>query len=247
MDKTNYDKFFEGAKTMLIRFAEVLVSAREWYEQNSENIAKYLLVFADFGTWCFATDKLAERQIVFTDDLTVDFAREICNSVNVDELVQGYYFDNNEQNMATLIERCKTAREIAPYKELFAQTFDAYQKKHYHLACIGMFSSLDGVLADVSEMITATNFKQRIGAIEKKINDKIDLNDVDRKILCIYTSTEQIKESMFGRSDFEAAEPNNLNRHWLIHGRTRKAYSKYDFLKITLWLDAIFYMAQLTE
>ena len=76
---------------------------------------------------------------------------------------------------------------------------------------------------------------------------EVDLNDVDRKTLCIYTSTEQIKESMFGRSDFEAPEPDNLNRHWVIHGRTRKAYSKYDFLKITLWLDAIFYMAQLTE
>ena len=247
MDKTNYDKFFEGAKTMLIKFAEVLVSAREWYEQNSENIAKYLLAFADFGTWCSATDKLAERQIVFTDDLTVDFAREICNSVNVDELVQGYYFNNNEKNIIMLIERCESANEIMPYKDLYAQIIDAYQKRHYHLACIGMFSLLDGVLADVSEMISATNFKQRINAIEKKIDDKIDLNDVDRKTLCIYTSTEQIKESMFGRSDFEAAEPDNLNRHWLIHGRTRKAYSKYDFLKITLWLDAIFYMAQLTE
>lgn len=247
MDKTDYEKFFEGARTMLIKFAEVLVSAHEWYERNAENIAKYLLVFADFGTWCSATDKLAEKQVVFTDDLTLDFAKQICNSTNIDELVQGYYFNSNEQNMTRLIERCEAANEIMPYKDLYAQTIDAYKRGHYHLACIGMFSLLDGVLADVSEMISATNFKQRIGAIEKKINDKVDLNDVDRKTLCIYTSTEQIKDSMFGHSDFEAPEPDNLNRHWIIHGRTRKAYSKYDFLKITLWLDAISYMAQLTE
>ena len=247
MDKTDYEKFFEGARTMLIKFAEVLVSAHEWYERNAENIAKYLLVFADFGTWCSATDKLAEKQVVFTDDLTLDFAKQICNSTNIDELVQGYYFNSNEQNMTRLIERCEAANEIMPYKDLYAQTIDAYKRGNYHLACIGMFSLLDGVLADVSEMISATNFKQRIGVIEKKINDKVDLNDVDRKTLCIYTSTEHVKESMFGRSDFEADEPDNLNRHWLIHGRTRKAYSKYDFLKIMLWLDAIFYMAQLTE
>ena len=72
------------------------------------------------------------------------------------------------------------------------------------------------------------------------------MDDFDRKTLCIYTSTEQIKESMFGPSEFESPEPDNLNRHWVIHGRTRKAYSKYDFLKIMLWLDAISYMAQLT-
>lgn len=247
MDKIDYEKLFEGARTRLIKFAEVLVSAHEWYERNAENIAKYLLEFADYGTWCSATDKLAEKQVVFTDDLTLDFAKQICNSTNIDELVQGYYFNSNEQNMTRLIERCEAANEIMPYKDLYAHTIDAYKRGHYHLACIGMFSLLDGVLADVSEMISATNFKQRIGAIEKKINDKVDLNDVDRKTLCIYTSTEQVKESMFGRSDFEAPEPDNLNRHWVIHGRTRKAYSKYDFLKIMLWLDAISYMAQLTE
>lgn len=246
MDKTNYKKLFEGARTMLIKFAEVLVSAREWYERNAENIAKYLLVFADFGTWCSATDKLAERQVVFTDDLTIDFAKEICNSANIDELVQGYYFDNNEQNMTMLIERCGAAKEIIPYKNLYAQTLNAYQRGHYHLACIGMFSLLDGVLADVSEMLSATNFKQRLGVIEKKLKDKVDLDDFDRKTLCIYTSTEQIKESMFGPSDFEGPEPDILNRHWVIHGRTRKAYSKYDFLKIMLWLDSISYIAQFT-
>ena len=64
MDRSNYDKLFEGVKTMLIRFAEVLVSAHDWYERNAENIAKYLLVFADFGTWCSATDKLAPISLI---------------------------------------------------------------------------------------------------------------------------------------------------------------------------------------
>lgn len=190
--------------------------------------------------------KIAERQIVFTDDLPLDFAKEIGNSTNIDELVQGYYFNNNEQNMTMLIERCGAAKEIIPYKELFAQTLDAYQIGHYHLACIGMFSLLDGVLADDSEMISVTNFNKRIDAIEKKIIDKVDLNNFDRKALCIFTSMPQIKESMFSHSDFKASEPDNLNRHWVMHGRTRKSYIKYDFLKMMLLLDAISYMAQMT-
>ena len=92
LDRSNYDKLFEGVKTMLIRFAEVLVSAHDWYERNAENIAKYLLVFADLGIWYSAIDKLAENQIIFTDDLGLDFAKEICGSTNIDEVVQEYYF-----------------------------------------------------------------------------------------------------------------------------------------------------------
>lgn len=247
MNKTNYDIIPEGVKKALFKLIEILVIARDWYEQNAENIAKYILVFADFGTWCSATDKLAENQIVFTDDLTIDFAKDICGSSNVDELVQRYYFDNNEQNMITLIDRCKTSNEIIPYSELYAQTIDAYQRGHYHLACVGIFSLVDGVLADVSQMITTTSFKLRIQAIEDKINNKVELNEVDRKTLCIYTGIEHIKESVFGDSRFSEKEPKGINRHWIIHGRTRKKYSQYDFLKILLWLDAISYMSRLTK
>ena len=238
---------FEGARVALIKFSEALSTVQKWYERNSENIAKYLLAFADLGVWYSAIDKLAENQIIFTDDLGLDFAKEICDSTNIDKVVQRYYFDNNQQNMNLLISRCNSAREIFEYKELYVQTLDAYNRGHYHLACIGMFSLIDGVLADVSEMATVTSFKKRIQAIENKIGDQVALNEIDRKTLCIYTAMEHIKDSIFGNSSFSEAEPEGINRHWVMHGRTRKKYSKYDFLKLLLWLDAISYMSQLTE
>lgn len=246
MDKINYEKIFEGAKTLLIKFSDVLISVHNWYERNAKNIEKYLLVFSGFSTFCAAIDTLAEKQIIFTDDLTLEFANEICDSDEIDALVGRYYFDNNKQKMKILIERCRSAKEIASYKELFSQIIDAYYREHYYLACVGMFSLIDGVLADTSQMIDATSFNKRISAIEKKISDKVDLNDFDRKTLCIYTSMEKIKETMFGNSDFKETEPSYLNRHWIIHGRTRKSYSEYDFLKTVLCLDAISYMTQLT-
>lgn len=162
-------------------------------------------------------------------------------------MVQEYYFDNNQQKMTLLISRCNSAKEILGYKELYVQTIDAYNRKHYHLACIGMFSLIDGVLADVSEMATVTSFKKRIQAIENKIDDQVALNEIDRKTLCIYIAMEHIKDSIFGNSSFSEAEPEGINRHWVMHGCTRKKYSKYDFLKLLLWLDAISYMSQLTE
>lgn len=108
-----------------------------------------------------------------------------------------------------------------------------------------MFSLIDGVLADVSDMITSTNFKLRIKTIEKKFADKIELNEIDRITLCIYDSLNTVKDTFFGRSEFSLPESNEINRHWLIHGRTRKAYTRFDFLKILLCLDAIIYLTNM--
>lgn len=247
MSEFNYRDYFEGAKAFVVQFAKALTVVHEWCERNSENIATYLLAFADFGIWSSATDKLAEKQVVFTDDLTLDFAKKIYDSSDVDQLVQEYYFGNDAQNMSMLIERCGKLNEAIPYKELYRQILDAYQRTDYHLGCVGMFSLIDGVLADISQMTTSTNFNSRIKAIEDKISDRVELNTIDRKTLCIYTSMERIKETMFGDSRFYNAEPEEINRHWLVHGRTRKTYTQYDFLKILLCFDAISYISQLTE
>lgn len=247
MNEHTYGDFFEGMRLFLIQFAKALTVVHEWYERNAENIAKYLLLFADIGIWYSATDKLAEKQIVFTDDLTLDFAKKIYESSNIDILVQEYYFSNDARNMMMLSERCGGLKEITPYKKLYEEILDAYQRTHYHLACIGMFAILDGVLADVSHMITSTSFNARIKSIENKISDKIELNELDKKILCIYISMERIKETMFGESRFYEVEPEEINRHWLVHGRTRKSYTRYEFLKILLCLDAISYMVRIGE
>lgn len=241
MDDFNNGDIFATLKAIAIKVNEIFTIVGEWYTRNIDNINKYLLAFADFNIWCEATEKLAEKQIVFTDDLSLDFAKELCSSPNIDELVQKYYFDNSEHKVALLIERCGSSKEITHYEDLYTQTIEAYQRGHYHLACIGMFSILDGVLADVSE-ITTTSFKLRIETIENKIKDEVELNEVDRKTICIYTAMEKIENSLFVFSDFSQDEPSSLNRHWLVHGRTRKKYTKYDFLKILLWMDGVFYI-----
>lgn len=247
MSELNQDGFLEGMKRFLQEFAKRLEQYRNWYERNAENIAKYLLVFADFATWYSAIDKMAEKEIVFTDDLSIDFAKEIYNSPNVDSLIQKYYFQNNEEQMNKLIACCLNAKQVTDYNVLYTQIVDAYQRKHYQLACTGLFSLIDGVLADVSNMITVTNFNKRITSIENKLSTKVELNELDRKTICIYNSVDSLKSSFFGDSRFSETEPDTINRHWIIHGRTRKKCTQYDFLKILLWLDGIIFLADISS
>ena len=104
-----------------------------------------------------------------------------------------------------------------------------------------MFSIVDGLLSEVSENQN-TGFKSRMEQIEKKISDKFELTDLEKKLLCIYVALDNFEESIFNFSDFSKKEPDGLNRHWLVHGRTRREYTKLDFIKTILWLDAIIFL-----
>lgn len=234
----------DGITTFVKKVEKIFESYHDWFIKSQKNIVSILLGVADVSTWCKATEKLAETQIIFTDDLTIEFSETICSSNNVDNTIQHYYFENDNDRMNMLIYRCRQATQLSKYQELYTQIIDAYQINHYQLACIGMFSIIDGVLSDVSQM-NSTNFEKRIESVKEKIDSEIELNEIDRKTLCIYNSINPSKKSIFGYSDFSKPEPDLLNRHWILHGRTRKEYTKYDFLKILLCLDAIIFLANI--
>ena len=243
MSSLNNDGVWSGLQGIIRgieAFATALEKANTWYQDNSEKISEYLLVFADFSVWSIAVDKLIERQIVFTDDLPQELATEIYNGADIERLISSYYFENNAQNMEQLINRCQHYEQIQKYSELYAQIISAYHMNHCLLACIGLFSLIDGVLADVSDQ-TTTNFKRRLDVVKEKMGSEKKLSEIDRKTLCIYKAFKSFDTSIFSYSKFSEQEPQIVNRHWDLHGRTHREHSKMDFLKVLLWLDVIIF------
>ena len=250
-DSGNYD-IFEGLSGIvkgLETFAYALNKVQTWYQQNADNIANYLLAFAEFGEWSVATNKLIESQFVFTDNLTQTLAHEIYQGADVEEVMTRYYFDNDGQNMEKLIQRCKDSDYIREYRELYNQILNAYDREDYLLACIGLFSLVDGLLAECSGMIKQTNFQKRLERISDKFANQVELNEIDKKTICIYdaiynASDKKIDCSVFKNSDFSEEEPQAVNRHWDVHGRTHREHTRIDFLKVLLWLDAVIYLSE---
>lgn len=231
----------DGMILVIQRAAEVFATAQNWYQQNAEKINTYLLTFAEMSCWFTAVRILGENQIVFTGDLSSEMAQKICKSDNVVETIEEYYTKDSDREINAVIERCQKAKQTSTYLELFSQIMTAYQAKHYHLACLGMLTVVDGTLSDVSEDIR-TGYKPRLEEIEKKITEKFELSDFEKKFMCIYIAMKNFEETIFKFSDFSQDEPDELNRHWLIHGRTRREYTKIDFIKTILWLDAIIFL-----
>ena len=243
-DSGNYS-IFEGLTGFvkgLETFCNAIGKAITWYEENADIISSYLLAFAEFGEWSIATSKLIENQFVFTDNLTPDLAHEIYQGADVEEVMTRYYFDNDGQNMEKLIQRCKYSNYIREYRELYHQILNAYDREDYLLACIGLFSLVDGLLAECSGMIEQTGFKKRLERISDKLADKVVLNEIDKKTICIYEAFKKFDCSVFNDSVFSDKEPPMVNRHWDVHGRTHRKHTRIDFLKVLLWLDAVIYL-----
>ena len=243
-DSGNYS-IFEGLTGFvkgLETFCNAIGKAITWYEENADIISSYLLAFAEFGEWSIATSKLIENQFVFTDNLTPDLAHEIYQGADVEEVMTHYYFDNDGQNMEKLIQRCKYSNYIREYRELYHQILNAYDREDYLLACIGLFSLVDGLLAECSGKIEQTGFKKRLERISDKLADKVVLNEIDKKTICIYEAFKKFDCSVFNDSVFSDKEPPTVNRHWDVHGRTHRKHTRIDFLKVLLWLDAVIYL-----
>lgn len=245
MTGDNFNGFqimIENITNSLNRFANIFRQVRECFNNNLDSIANALLIMGDYAIILAATEVLSDNQIVFVDNLSVELATAIRDTDNVENVVMQHYLQNNSELINNLILRCQYSNPIADYQELFAQIIDSYNRRHYQLACIGLFALFDGVLADVEGTVKETRFKPRLESIEKKIGKKIDLDEIDFKTICIFESIKKFDSSIIGFSNFLQEEPDGLNRHWLVHGRTHRHYSQYDFLKILLWLDAIIFL-----
>lgn len=241
LEYNSFKLMSEGLMKSIECIATVFSGVHNWVQTYSENILAYISLFKDLSVAFSANKIMADKQIIFTDDLSLDFAQKIYDSTNADDVIQQYYFQDNELKMCQLIDRCKNSKQLQNHKEYYCEIIEAYKQNSFRLSCTGLFALIDGVLADTLN-ITKTSFSPRINIIKEKINNKMELNVMERKIWLIYEAIDSFDTSIFADSDFSKSEPNCLNRHWIMHGRTKRTYTRYDVLKTLLWLDAIIYL-----
>ena len=233
--------FVKGVINFLQLIGNGISACCDWYVKHADTIEQYIQAFSNLAFWNAAVDELVKCQIIFTDDLSDELISEINTADNVDAVVESYYFGDSGNRVNEIISRCQRYLLSTSYSALFSQIQTSYETQHYHLACIGMFAILDGVFSDVSGN-ARTKTSTRFEAIETKITERLELNELDRRTICICKTMSSFEQTIFKDNYSFDDEPTGLNRHWVMHGRTRREYSRYDFLKVLLWLDAIAFL-----
>lgn len=221
--------------------------------ENKELITGSIYTIMDVAAWIECTKKAAERGIVLTESIPTELALKIYDTPDdkIESIVDKYYFDDCSKNFRVLLNKCKQSNYLTDYSILFNEIINSFNAENYHLACIGLFAVSDGLLADISNMVDSTAFRKRINQITKQITDEQIITNASKSTISVCnffdTSNNYFDVSPFKNAFFSDDEPLEVNRHWAVHGRSRRTYSRLDFLKILLWIDALTILADISK
>lgn len=213
------------------RFAEIMSPLQEAFDGLREFYRDFSSKITEYSRPLIVMEKLGEAQFVYWDYLNDEFMDDIINSENIDETLQNIYISEKYQNVKNIIEKCLDNLLLKQNKRLFNQSIHAYYDQQYDLSIIGLISVFDGALSVISGE-TTHRLKKRLDVLTDKIEESESIynNDV-AEITLGYTFFETI-ESLYCTKDFSTEEPANLNRHWIIHGRSLREKTQLDCIKL---------------
>jgi hypothetical protein len=236
----------ENLISPLIEFQKRIAEITEPLAEFQKNIATIVAPLAEYTKVLSAIKLLGENQFVFWDYISKDFALGLLQAEDVNDFMLEYYIRNDSKKYKETIQACKSNKLIKPYKKLFSQSISAYNRNQYHLAIMGLLSIVDGLLSDISEK-SGTHIESRAKAITDKLSDNIELSNDDFSIWFLYSTFTDIIKSIGASAPFYGEEPELLNRHWIMHGRTKKKISQLDYIKIINFIYGILLLNKISN
>lgn len=116
-------------------------------------------------------------------------------------------------------------KETVP--ELIQQCFSAFEGNLYFPCACGLLSIIEGLLAKYSQSANT-----RLLSLFERIDEKIKQSQ-DLELILTATNVKGYIELLTKKSDFQnGVEPDMLNRHWLLHGRSKRNIGKADCLRL---------------
>ncbi|MFP7737516.1 hypothetical protein ACLHDF_30295 [Priestia aryabhattai] len=181
----------------------------ESFYKGSENIGKWgWTVPFSFG--------LVHVKYFENDNLTKE---------DVDTFFYDYYSSNNDEfdKMTNSILKNKC---IYQWHEAIKQSVYAHKNNMFILSISTLIPVLEGILS------TFESNKSNIRMM-KVCKDMLNTTDDEALVdKIMWTSCYHFISALYKKSDFSKTEPEIINRHWILHGRTAFNSSEIDSLRI---------------
>lgn len=190
-----------------------------------------VVVFGLIGRNYNALNKLSQVQLIYFGMIPDGVCLDIINSNKPDEILYEYLKGSNFDNIQDTILKSKVILKDYACKKLYTQSISAYKRNQHTLACVGLTTILDSIISIISNS-DITSFKYRLELVyaDLTIGRVINAQDVDTIIASL--ALEQAMCKFVEYSDFDQSEPQNMNRHWIMHGRSIRNYNKLDCIKL---------------
>lgn len=250
-DEVNYGIVLDAFKSFAIEakriYEEVFLPIGNWFNENKDTIQAVGQLFLDARVALQAAERLGDKQYVLWQSIDRELAESIIQAEDIDDIMQGYYESNNGEQINTMLEHCREAEIIQPQSDLYSQIEWSYRNERYNLAAVGLMALLDGMMAVASGDI-GTSLKKKLDLIMNKMSLEQMLSKEEVSILTFTKTIQATNNTMFAHSDFsQVAEPQEINRHWIVHGRTTRQYTKLDCIKMFSMLCGIILLDEMNK
>lgn len=179
-----------------------------------------------------ASQKLGEHQYILWEYLSEEELRIICDGCEIDKYIESHLSSNNYKLFEKMGEAFKNELILVPAIPLYEQSMQAYDNEHYSLAAVGLTSIIDGLLSKVSNS-SGIKIMARCESILKKMDYSATFDHDDYVVVTLIYTFWLTMKSFSDSFDFNGPEPLELNRHWIMHGRSTRKFSKLDCIKLT--------------
>ena len=228
---SNWTKVFAPAHSFYADYFDAL----EKIDENIKRIIKRTRKVIDI---------LAKNQYVIWLPLSIEQENDILKTKDIDNILLEIETKNDDKKINNTIDVCIKCGLLQNHQFQFEQAIGAYRRNEYNIVITAMLPILDSLLSRYSGQI-GTNMNRRMEKIIKKFklneipeDEYIAWSILDETLTtAIETLTEVIK--------FDKNEPQTLNRHWIIHGRSKRKISQLDCIKIINCICAVFFISTL--
>ena len=191
---------------------------------------------------------ISENQIVFWNKPNSKLVDLLINAdqSDVDEIMEKYYMKDKDYSLESVIDETKVAFQSEFITRLYNQSISAYNLQQYELCIIGLFAIVDYLLSSVSG-IAAVGIRKRGEIILNKLESNEELESEEYSIFCLSYTFDAMTEKIQLHFDFgKDSEPKEINRHWLMHGRSNRNISRMDCIKIINYIYSIIIINEIT-
>lgn len=215
----------------LLSFARATKQITESAQTNFEKIRPVILSTVQGLTTLSqiydTAEKLGKRQFILVSHIPNELVERALAGEDVDRLASEYL--TTDELIQRTAQYCGLQDSL-----LLQQTIKALYDGSYNLAMLGLMAYLDRVLSEQSGMIKKINFRLRYETIYRKINEQgeLYLDEMEGKDFLVFLTYNEAIDGIGDDEGFDKEEPQEVNRNWLMHGRTDKVYTRLDCVKV---------------
>ena len=174
--------------------------------------------------------KLVAEGWTLPTELPISAVNALGNTNELDDVnsfMEQFYSYDNYRNMKAMIKGIKESKIKEGLIKLVTECWSAFNTKMYAICATSLLSVIEGILSEFSDNKQDT----RMMKVCQKHIDNFP-SDGSTILKHVWISYNQFIRNLYQKSDFTADEPETINRHWLLHGRSDFEMEEIECMKL---------------